>query len=350
MEAAGRIPLRRPLAETLFDRGGPIVAGLILAGALRLAGVYWDIAWHIDLTRDTFFSPPHLLIYSGVLLTLTIVGYPVVRAWLRGAPLTLPLGWRLLGLGAAVIILAAPFDELWHRLYGIDVTIWSLPHLTAILAGLLALLGLAIFTAEWAAARFASRPRWLDLLFAHYGGAALAGVTVVLAEYEFTATFGGTRVYAAAYHGFEPLLYPALFGGLGMLTLVAVARLITFPGGATAAAVWFTALRLLVWAELSALGRTVPDLPLVVPAAAALDAVLYFSGGRLFGALAGGAAGGAVLGYLVRPPFGDGTLTSSVMAAAAAGVFGALVGDGLGRYILGLMARPASGRKGAEGA
>lgn len=350
MQAAGRIPLRRPLAEVLFDRGGPIIGGLILAGGLRLAGVYWDIAWHIDLTRDTFFSPPHLLIYSGVLLTLTIVGYPVVRAWLGGTPPVLPLGWRLLGLGAVVIILAAPFDELWHRLYGVDVTIWSPPHLTAILAGLLALLGLAVFTAEWAGARLAVRPRWLDLLFIHYGGAALAGVTVVLAEYEFAAAFGGRRTYAAAYHGFEPLLYPALFGGLGMLTLVAVSRLIGFRGGATAAALWFTALRLLIWAELAALGRTVPELPLVVPAAAVLDGVLYLTGGRLFGALAGGAAGGAVLGYFVRPPFGDVAATSSVMAAAAAGVFGALVGDGLGRRIAGLMARPLPGRKGTYGA
>jgi len=350
VQAAGRISLRRSLAEVLFHRGGPIIASLILAGGLRLVGVYWDIAWHIDLTRDTFFSPPHLLIYSGVLLTLTIVGYPVVRAWLGGTPLVLPLGWRLLGLGAVVIILAAPFDELWHRLYGVDVTIWSPPHLTAILAGLLVLLGLVVFTAEWAGARFAVRPRWLDLLFIHYAGAALAGVTVILAEYEFTAVFGGRRIYAAAYHGFEPLLYPALFGGLGMLTLVAASRLISFTGGATAAALWFTVLRVLIWAELSALGRTVPQLPLVVPAAVTLDAILYLTGGRLFGALAGGAAGGAVLGYFVQPPFGHVAATSSVMAAAAAGVFGALVGDSLGRQIAALTARPTPGRKGTEGA
>ncbi len=340
MQATGGVAVRRrPLSEALFDRGGLIIAGLVLAGAMRLAGVYWDIAWHIDLTRDTFFSPPHLLIYSGVLLTLTIFTYPVLRAWLRGAALDLPLGWRLLGLGAATIILAAPFDELWHRLYGIDVTIWSPPHLTGILAGLLALLGLVTFTAEWAGARLSARPRWLDLLYVHYGGAALAGVTVILAEFEFRATFEGTRIYAAAFHGFEPLLYPAIFGGLGVLTLVAVARLVDFPGGATAAAVWFTVLRLLVWAELSALGRTVPDLPLIVPAGLALDAVLRFTGGRLFGALAAGAAAGAVLGYFVRPPYGDVAAISSVLAAAAAGVFGALVGDALGRSIRGLSER-----------
>ncbi len=341
MEAAGGVAIRRPLSEALFDRGGPIVAGLVLAGAMRLAGVYWDIAWHIDLTRDTFFSPPHLLIYSGVLLTLTITVYPVVRAVLRGSPVDLPVGWRLLGLGAAVIILAAPFDELWHRAYGIDVTIWSPPHLTGILAGLLTLLGLVAFTAEWAGARLVTRPRWLDLLFVHYGGAALAGVTVILAEYEFQASFGGNRVYAAAFHGFEPLLYPAILGGVGVLTMVAASRLISFPGGATAAAVWFTVLRLLIWAELSALGRTVPDLPLIIPAAAVLDAILHLTGGRLFGALAGGAVAGAVLGYFVQPPYGAVSPLSSVLAAAAAAVFGALVGDGLGHSIRGLFRRKA---------
>jgi len=340
VETAGRLTVRRPLSEVLFYRGGPVIAGLVLAGFLRLAGVYWDIAWHIDLTRDTFFSPPHLLIYSGVLLTLTIVVYPVVRTWLQGGSPVVPVGWRLLGLGAATIILAAPFDELWHRLYGVDVTIWSPPHLTGILAGLLALLGLAVFTAEWAGARLPSRPWWLNLLFVHYGGAALAGITVVLAEYEFRARFAGRQIYAAEFHGFDPLLYPAVFGGLGVLTMVAVSRLISFPGGATAAAVWFTVLRLLVWAELAALGRTAPDLPLIVPAAVVLDAVLYFTGGRLFGALAGGAAAGAVLGYFVQPPYGAVSPTSSVLAAAAAAVFGALVGDGLGRSI-----RSLSGQK-----
>jgi hypothetical protein len=35
--------------------------------------------------------------------------------------------------GLAVTVLAAPFDELWHRLFGLDVTIWSPPHLMGLL-------------------------------------------------------------------------------------------------------------------------------------------------------------------------------------------------------------------------
>jgi hypothetical protein len=33
----------------------------------------------------------------------------------------------------AVTVLAAPIDDLWHRLFGIDVTLWSPPHLMGIL-------------------------------------------------------------------------------------------------------------------------------------------------------------------------------------------------------------------------
>src|SRR5207249_359304 len=36
--------------------------------------------------------------------------------------------------GAIWFFASAPFDDLWHRLYGIDVTIWSPPHLSLIAA------------------------------------------------------------------------------------------------------------------------------------------------------------------------------------------------------------------------
>ena len=38
-------------------------------------------------------------------------------------------GYHLAWWGIALTILAAPIDDLWHRLFGIDVTLWSPPHL-----------------------------------------------------------------------------------------------------------------------------------------------------------------------------------------------------------------------------
>jgi hypothetical protein len=44
-----------------------IVAGVALGLMLTLAafGLAWDIRWHSLVGRDTFFTPPHLLLYAG---------------------------------------------------------------------------------------------------------------------------------------------------------------------------------------------------------------------------------------------------------------------------------------------
>jgi hypothetical protein len=38
-------------------------------------------------------------------------------------------GFHLAAWGIALTVLAAPIDDLWHRIFGIDVTLWSPPHL-----------------------------------------------------------------------------------------------------------------------------------------------------------------------------------------------------------------------------
>src|SRR6185436_13249796 len=51
------------------------------------------------------------------------------RDSLRIAGLVGSRGYHLAWWGIALTILAAPIDDLWHRLFGIDVTLWSPPHL-----------------------------------------------------------------------------------------------------------------------------------------------------------------------------------------------------------------------------
>ena len=42
-------------------------------------------------------------------------------------------GFHLAAWGIALTVLAAPIDDLWHRLFGLDVTLWSPPHLLGLL-------------------------------------------------------------------------------------------------------------------------------------------------------------------------------------------------------------------------
>src|SRR5438132_12141507 len=72
-------------------------------------------------------------------------------------------GWRLAAVGMALTILAAPIDDLWHRLFGIDVTVWSPPHLLGLAGAHLNLLGAMLVAVElWPRS---SRLRELGVLF-----------------------------------------------------------------------------------------------------------------------------------------------------------------------------------------
>ncbi len=108
-----------------------------LSGLLFITGGLWDEVWHrlygIGTAISDFWWRPHLMIYGSMgLMALFALGGLMVavrgggglRQRFRAEP---RLG--LLALTAAYLVLAAPSDELWHRIYGLDITAWSLPHI-----------------------------------------------------------------------------------------------------------------------------------------------------------------------------------------------------------------------------
>jgi hypothetical protein len=129
------------------------VFGIGMLGLLLgVVGSAWDVSWHRTIGRDSFWIAPHLFTYTGVTLggvaalvaTVTaMAGRPVRGRALRLGPLRAELGLAIVGLGSAVIIASAPFDDAWHRALGPDVDIWSPPHMTAITAGAVVYLGWA---------------------------------------------------------------------------------------------------------------------------------------------------------------------------------------------------------------
>src|SRR5207245_6619995 len=52
----------------------------VLLGANLLAGwgVQWEIMWHVLIGRDSFWIPPHVMIYGGVTL-IVLAGFGVVE-------------------------------------------------------------------------------------------------------------------------------------------------------------------------------------------------------------------------------------------------------------------------------
>ena len=109
-------------------------------------GFAWDIQWHMTIGRDSFWIPPHLMIYGSVVVGLALGWGVLAYEWWRGIPTT--RGFRLAALGLVLVVLAAPIDDLWHRLFGLDVTLWSPPHLLALLGSAISTLGCLLIAVE----------------------------------------------------------------------------------------------------------------------------------------------------------------------------------------------------------
>src|SRR5216683_436274 len=148
-----------------------LILYLLLQAELGLA---WDRQWHDLVGRDQFWIPPHIMIYTGIgaagLIALGLVLIDTFRyrrkaagvddtstigvLWLFHAP----LGFVLLGFGTLIDLLAAPFDNYWHQLYGIDVTLCSPFHIMGTIGGIVAGLGLIYaFASEAVLVRAAGR-------------------------------------------------------------------------------------------------------------------------------------------------------------------------------------------------
>ena len=121
----------------------------VLAITLSGVGLIWDISWHKSIGRDSFLTPPHVLVYlSGIIAGLSC-GYVILATTFardsaaRAAAVKMwgfhgPLGAFLCAWGGVAMIASAPFDNWWHNAYGLDVRVLSPPHMVLTL-GLIAI-------------------------------------------------------------------------------------------------------------------------------------------------------------------------------------------------------------------
>ena len=98
----------------------------------------WDITNHLLNKPETFFSPPHIILYSGI--TVAIIGATIMFLHWRSystyvvssrkgeRDLELDLSIKLVITGVSMLILAGPLDFFWHSAFGLDGLL-SPPHL-----------------------------------------------------------------------------------------------------------------------------------------------------------------------------------------------------------------------------
>jgi hypothetical protein len=258
------LPVRRG-ALAGMGTGIPLAIGMT-GTVLSWFGAGWDVSWHRIFGRDTFWSAPHLFIYTGVALwgiaallaTFTaMAGRPVRGRAMEIGPFRAELGFALIGFGALVTILAGPFDNLWHAAFGRDVDIWSPPHVAGIAGGVVGLLG---WVAAFQPGVFRiSEPLRRTLLLVTLGN--IGAITVFAMNFYY--------ITASTREGF---FYPLLVIALVPFTLGVAA--VAMPGrwSATAAAAAYTAIALVAFVMLAGSGWRAPAFPpLIVAGALAID-------------------------------------------------------------------------------
>ena len=209
------------------------------AGAfLQIGGTSWDVTSHIMKEPETFFTPSHAVLYTGIgLLTFAagIGGFVLIRnKEIRRK--SFATGCKLLIIGSMVSLAAGPSDFLWHEAFGVDGLL-SPPHI-ALITGMLinsiaVVLGLAriqytgLTPSKEKIVRLALIPAFAALWF-----------TMIWYVYMFSLPFSNGENFK-----FNPNPNVAAFIAtislpfLSSIVFLTASKAIGWPGGATSVAV-----------------------------------------------------------------------------------------------------------------
>jgi hypothetical protein len=265
-------------------------------------GLYWDVSMHIDRGRDpgVFSNPGHFFILAG-LYGIFAAGFFAIclgreeRAD-RPGPTAIrisrdwyaPLGGVLMCATGLFALIAFPLDDVWHRLFGQDVTLWGPTHLMLIGGAVMTLLGIAVIQAEVVRAMKTAGVLHLELAWVRHlrqvwlPGGLLVGMSTFQGEFDF-----GVPQFQLIFH---PLLIMFAAG----LTLVAT-RIWLGRGALFGAIAFFILMRGgLVLLVHDSLGESLPHFPLYIVEALCVEAAAVFVSVKR--PLAFGATAGALIG------------------------------------------------------
>src|SRR5687767_5381505 len=169
------------------------IYAVLFASTSVVLGVIWDISWHRTIGRDTFWTPAHLGIYLGGIVSGLTCGWLALRttfarsdadraAAVRFWGFHAPFGAWVSIWGAIAMLTSAPFDDWWHNTYGLDVKIVSPPHMV-LAAGIGAIQAEAMLMALASKNRAGGERRDLNRLFLLGAGLLLLLAATVATEY-----------------------------------------------------------------------------------------------------------------------------------------------------------------------
>lgn len=286
----------RPVWEALS------VAWFTSAIICALFGFIWDVSLHIGKGRDPgpLANPAHYFIIIGLFMVfiagLIAVVLPADKPGSAAVRITrqwyAPVGGILLAGCGLYAMTGFPLDDIWHRIFGQDVTLWGPTHLMMIGGAGFSLIAVVLleFEGRRSLGKNAPPDNWMikGLQYLSFGG-LLIGLSVFQIEFDFGVS------------QFRLVLQPMLIAVAASIALVA-ARYALGPGGALGAAVLAIVLRGLVAVIVGpVLGAPTNWFPLYLGPALVVELLALtalFKRPVLFGLLAG--AGIATFGLWIE--------------------------------------------------
>jgi hypothetical protein len=219
-----------------------IYAVLFASTSVVLGGI-WDISWHRTIGRDTFWTPAHLAIYLGGVVSGLTCGFLALHTTFAGSPdgraasvsfwgFRAPFGAWVSIWGAIAMLTSAPFDDWWHNAYGLDVKIISPPHIV-LAAGIAGIQLGAMLMALASQNRAEGERRDLNRLFLY--GAALLVLLASSVAMEYTQRWD-----------MHQSLFYQVCAGVFVFLLVSAARAARTKWPATTVALVYTAMTMVM--------------------------------------------------------------------------------------------------------
>jgi hypothetical protein len=300
----GRISLLRNLGafgERVSGLPGWVAVPISVHGGgliIAVFGMYWDIATHIDAGRDEgpFANASHYFILVG--LAMIFLAGALACAMPDRKPsdasvrlprgMQAPLGGVLILVCAAVALSAFPLDDMWHRIFGQDVTLWGPTHLLLFGGAALTVIGGFVLVIEGRRAMPREQVETRSAVFLRrFSVIGFAGALLIA-----LSTFQGEFDYAVPQ--FRLIWHPILLMIAAGFALTCV-RVHVGRGGALAAVAFFLVIRGLLTLIVSpGFEHTTIHFPLYIVEALVVEAVALRVKPEQtvrFGAIAGAAIG-----------------------------------------------------------
>ena len=218
------------------------IATLICA----LFGFIWDVSLHIGKGRDPgpLANPAHYFILVGLFLLFVAGCAAIILPYEKPGPFAVritkdwyaPVGGFLMAGCGLYALTGFPLDDVWHRIFGQDVTLWGPTHLMMIGGAGFSTISALLLEYEGDRAMGADKPKdGVFLKFVRYLG--FGGIIIGLSVFQIEFDFGVPQ--------FRQVFEPMLIAAAGAFGLVA-ARMMLGRFAAILAALFAIALRGLV--------------------------------------------------------------------------------------------------------